>query len=176
MNENIVHCSELDAKDDRYMHGHQYTSIHYNSRCLFSRTIHAHIGIYLRYFSFATVHRKTYHIIKLFDQCKSGTNFRHRLKSKKWPYFFQSRYNNQTTPDMKIELSLTFSNRQLNNTNADQSAVTLLCNIFQKMLHSTTLIRVAITPEPSTVTVNKRSVRSNSEHAYCLHPPPYKSS
>ena len=28
MNENIVHCSELDAKDDRYIHGHQYTSIH----------------------------------------------------------------------------------------------------------------------------------------------------
>ena len=60
MNENIVHCSELDAKDDRYIHGHQYTSIHSskNSRCLFSRTIRAHIGIYLKYFSFTTVHRK----------------------------------------------------------------------------------------------------------------------
>ena len=28
MNEKVVHSSELDAKADCYIHGHQYTSIH----------------------------------------------------------------------------------------------------------------------------------------------------
>ena len=35
-------------------------------------------------------------------------------------------------PDLRIELSLTFSDRRLNNTNVDQSAVTLWCNIISK--------------------------------------------